>query len=786
MLRKYYLSGLRVASIALLLSTILLAGASTTRAMEWVALDNDPPGSPAEVRVDPAASGPRMTKIDLIVHGFWRELRVGDDDRNYQHITVPGFGSTNQPGAPDLPAFKGRLGVPPGAARAVLTGVEVAAQSEFQNVLIWPQVFEETEPIEGNTPERFVLNEEIYGSSQPWPGVPANGAPEIDMFRGIVPTAQFRLLPFQYEPGERLLRVSNVTSYWFSHDGAPRELGPFTRDTAQVLKAILINWDAIDDLMVIGWWLYESDYLIVTPQDYLDTLSPFIDLKKAQGYFVTTRIVENIGSDCGLIRSAIADWYDDTPTNRDKYCLLVGDEDVIPLCTSPDLGTESYPGGVATEDLYGSVGGDDLDEEVYVGRLSVDDEEDLSQQLDRIIAYQTGFHFFQDYTQVGLVAHKEDAPGKYTEAHESVRTAYYSDPPSFQTYYGYLGALDSQVSAAIDAGLGVVAYRGHGSSSAWTSWNNAGQSYDDTDVSSLTNGIHPAVWSFACTNAKLSSEDCIAEKWMEKGDYGAISYYGSTVASYTSQNHELDRQMFQALYDEGLNIQAQTIEFGEERMASLADYHNAWMYLLLGDPSMRIRTSGPLGWEVVIPEEIIFDPEIPYELDLLLLGNDQVDPDVLFSVYKPAGARDEDEVFDNTYTDASGRATLLIQPQTEGMLYYALRGPGGEAVYDSIPVRAASTDAPSSMGADLRFWSEPSVMKAGGSLRLSRGLDREAEIRIYDASGRLVRDLALAPQRNSVAWDGRDSSGRAVPNGIYLARLGGSGEQRTTRLVVLR
>ena len=51
---------------------------------------------------------------------------------------------------------------------------------------------------------------------------------------------------------------------------------------------------------------------------------------------------------------------------------------------------------------------------------------------------------------------------------------------------------------------------------------------------------------------------------------------------------------------------------------------------------------------------------------------------------------------------------------------------------------------------------------------------REDIIRIYDVSGRLVRDLSInksiKSQRNQITWDARDNSGRLVPNGIYFVR----------------
>jgi hypothetical protein len=64
-----------------------------------------------------------------------------------------------------------------------------------------------------------------------------------------------------------------------------------------------------------------------------------------------------------------------------------------------------------------------------------------------------------------------------------------------------------------------------------------------------------------------------------------------------------------------------------------------------------------------------------------------------------------------------------------------------------------------------------------------------AHLRIYDAAGRLVRQLldeSLAAGEHSVAWSGRDDAGRSVSAGVYYARLSWAGEVRTRSMVLLK
>jgi len=82
------------------------------------------------------------------------------------------------------------------------------------------------------------------------------------------------------------------------------------------------------------------------------------------------------------------------------------------------------------------------------------------------------------------------------------------------------------------------------------------------------------------------------------------------------------------------------------------------------------------------------------------------------------------------------------------------------------------------------------------STRLAFGLDRPAQvqIRVFTVAGRLVWETDLPAQAgdNAVQWDGRDSHGDAVANGVYLMQLtaaqdDGSGDvKHLERLVVYR
>ncbi len=77
-------------------------------------------------------------------------------------------------------------------------------------------------------------------------------------------------------------------------------------------------------------------------------------------------------------------------------------------------------------------------------------------------------------------------------------------------------------------------------------------------------------------------------------------------------------------------------------------------------------------------------------------------------------------------------------------------------------------------GEALRFRlgpGEPNPMRGAGQIRLDLPRMQNAEVRVVDAGGRTVRDLAagpLAAGTHAIGWDGRDSRGRAMPSGVYF------------------
>jgi hypothetical protein len=671
---------MRCFGVSLILGT-LIGGYALSQSGErsWVSLDGSKEGTPADVLFDARSSNASTSSFAVVIHGFWAETKKGPTE-SYAKIVVPGLGAVQDLGAPSLPALRVDLAVPGPDAAVKVRAAEASETRTYNNVQIWPNPVPETDQ-EGGKPEQFMLDEKIYAQKTAFPGSALEPIGAVSVKLGSIHGATVELHPVQWNPATKTLQINRIVRYVVDHSGEAVRQRPMTKDRANLAAQKFLNWRAVSVNFPINVLYFQADFLFIYPVGYDDELQPLIDQKKARGFSVTELTTQTTGNTCNSIRTAINNWYNSQDAWSDKYALLVGDVNEIPLCTSAD--------GTPTDDLYASTNGDDLDEEIFLGRLSVDSQTDAANQVGKILAYSDHPSLFCCYDEVLLVAHKEDAPGKYVGAHESVRTASYAVPPSFSTLYGNAaGVNNADVSAAINNGLGLVAYRGHGSDTAWTFWNLASDYYDTGDVGALTNTIPrvPVVWSFACDNSKLTTSDSIAEYWMESTSSRAVSHYGATIPSFTTQNHELDRRMFKAVYDLGLTTQSHAIQYAEDQMSSIVGSANAWMYLLLGDPDMQIRRRNPLDWVIKIPEylEICRGPGCYLNVSIFdKIGNPVQGARV--AVWK--AGKEHDEVFNNRYTDGRGEASILVNPTSAGKMYYSIKDEAGNTQMGVIKVQ---------------------------------------------------------------------------------------------------
>lgn len=124
----------------------------------------------------------------------------------------------------------------------------------------------------------------------------------------------------------------------------------------------------------------------------------------------------------------------------------------------------------------------------------------------------------------------------------------------------------------------------------------------------------------------------------------------------------------------------------------------------------------------------------------------------------------------------------------------AIESPGFDAnsaqahIVNNVVTQLVSVESPGT-GALQLAQSVPNPARAGARIAFELPRAGEVQLALFDVAGREVRRLAggwNAAGTHTVQWDGRDTSGRSVPPGIYLYRLRAAGAVRTRPLVVTR
>lgn len=769
-------------------AVLALSGATRADARpQWHALDGAPAGTPPRIQMDPGSTT-QQTRLQVTIHGFWYET-IQQQGQTFTRMSLERDGTSaryGQVGRPELPALHHLLGALAGT-QMDNPQVQPIEEVPLSNVLIWPRQPEILDH-DGDPPPPFQWDQAFYQqTTSPYPAGRGAGLGLQGSLMGLR-LIEAETYPFRYVPATRMLMITKKFHVTINHPGSENPADRYvTRRGAALFERTIENWGVVhsfwDDFVV----MLASDFLIITDPDYEDEIEPLAEQKRERGYTVTVVTTDVTGTTCDAIRDYIIDWYNDGAAWRDRFVLLNGETDVIPTCDDEN--------GNPTDDLYACIEGVDGDgtndpyPEIYLGRLSPDSEAECTDMVEKILEYEDALGFFgaQWVDDALLVAHKEDYPDKYTEAHETVRTAWYSNPPVFHTAYGGEGATDTDVIDAINDGMGLVAYRGHGSSSAWTSWNLAGESFNATDVALLANGTKtPPVFGIACTNNSIDTADCIGETWMETTQR-AVSYYGATVASYTTPNHTLDRELFEAIYDDDLTMIGQAIAAAEAGMIadhSLGEY-NAWIYLLLGDPEMKIWTEAPLEIVINYPREVhIEDPVLPVRV----LDRETGLPMqwCVVAVYK------DGEFQANRYTDGNGACQIPLDLQHPGsMSVTAFTEFDSHGVAKGVVNVLGPADVISeAAGAALRLDPvSPNPSVGAAVVRYTLPVRGSVDMTVVDAAGRRVATLEsgvrdAGPHR--VEWNGAMADGRKAPGGLYFARLDYAGESLTTKILLAR
>lgn len=364
-----------------------------------------------------------------------------------------------------------------------------------------------------------------------------------------------------------------------------------------------------------------ADYVIITHRDFYTTVQPLADHRSAGGLRVATVKVEDIYDEFNhgaFNPQAIRDFleyayhhWSPAPT----YVLLVGDayQDYL---DNLNTGTLNYvPTQIVETDILGEtpsdnwfvrVNGDDLLPDMFIGRLSAQTATQVEHIVNKIIQYEQNWPSFEWNKQALLVA-DDDIPtfettseqlGTLLPADHTISKIYTQDYPP--------GNPTTDITTAMNNGALLANYTGHGSVTAWGSWQNGPDSLDiftQADIFALNNPHKlPVVTVANCLNGFFSgpqTQISVAEAFQRLENKGAVAVWAPTGLSYPSGHRALMHAFYTAIFQSG------QLRLGPATTAakiSIAGQSSVWdelveTYVLFGDPAMRlaVTTSGSEG-----------------------------------------------------------------------------------------------------------------------------------------------------------------------------------------------
>lgn len=605
-----------ILAISLILATSLRAEPA------WIPLGGGGYGDEPEMTV--VSSDQSETVLSLRIFGIWVE-DVEVEGQVYQRISLyeDGLSShTLDVGKPELPTINELLAIPP------TSGVDLLIEDEVYELVSNYVLYPAQGPVKEDDSTTFTIDQIFYSLDTVYPvDIEQLGDPALLRDVRVINTS---VVPFLYNPALQELQVMTEATIKLEYEGFD-----FRNTSDPGYVPTCYTWDNYyrTSILNYGEFCGPLPFSMNDPTNNLlgmliiyapdcwdeDVMEDYVSWKKSKGYHVDVVNLDDIsGINCGSpssndvydVKDYIQDWFDDPPSGCvPTYVLFVGD---APEGSGSDVQKADYShiptySGYDDQDgdeifsdyYYQLLSGDDNLAEIALGRWCSESTQGFSRLESKVRMYEQTVDPSWNCDKVLLVSHKQNSTG-YTSCKKAIKRKYL-DGYEVTTAYGRESS-NSDVISAINSGLGVVNYRGHGSSTSWSGWSETGQSFSNSNISALTNGDQiPLVYSLACYNGNIvRSDNCMAEEWTkEYDDIGAVATLGASRPSWRHSNHTFDKKIFEShytstmMYDCGL-----AINYGKGKMLNEWPYRkwgldNARMYYWIGDPTLNVWHGEP-------------------------------------------------------------------------------------------------------------------------------------------------------------------------------------------------
>jgi len=450
-------------------------------------------------------------------------------------------------------------------------------------------------------------------------------------------------------------RDINLQIYFVSYETitVPQSLG-------QVFKNLILNYEYNPETKPQG-------LLIITPNSFYSAVLPLADWKEKKGWKVTVAILSETGNTSTAIKNYISNaYYNWNPPP--EYVLLIGDKDSLPCFT-----ISSNP----TDHPYTTIEGNDFLSDLFIGRISVANVNELNTVIAKILGYEKNPYTADTlwFKMALMVAGNYPGnmmtpiPTKKWVREKLLNYGFYQVDTVF-----YPPILNGQtaITNSVNQGVAFVNYRG--GIASWSGWDRP--SFYNTDVIGLSNGWKlPVVTSIVCLTGNFGAEPCFGESWLRAGNpstpKGAVGFFGaSPPTTHSRWNNCLDYGIYWGLLQDSIFYLGPMTYHGKMEVylnfpletspdSGSEFYFNA--FNLLGDPSLEVWTG--------VPQNFIVNHQAT-----MPVGTNSFSAQVLNPSSQPVkGAMvslyTKNETKEVEFTDVSGLANFQITTSTADTLF---------------------------------------------------------------------------------------------------------------------
>ncbi len=711
--------------------------------------------------------------LEISIPGFWLYEKPAEG-RLWDCVELPDCFSQGQVGLPDLPSVVEMFALPFGT-NAVVT-VEEVISTTYGDMDLLPRQTPEIDM--DHTPYPFVISDEFYQGVESYPS--SNVMIDNEGTWSGLNVSRLVVNPFNFNASSGNLEVVTSITVRVDFEGNAAQLSDQVLPSmAREMEQIVINWDVFEASATSGSRDDGIEYIFVCTTENVDWVSELFETHHYLGLHTRVETLTT-PTTTAAIKAAITSNYTSGVT---RFACIVG--------TYAELPSYSWNGYLG-DYWYGCINGaPDVYSELGVGRLT-GNQTQIEHQVEKIIDGYMDYSFDDSYTtdvtpsEAILAAHEQLYPGKYTLCMNQLAAFPYSLIDfTFTKVYPPEGGTAAMVSNAINNGIGTVTYRGHGDVTYWA-WS---PGWNATNINALTNTFMPHVFNIACLCGSYSGAGtCLAEawQWATNGSSGNLS---ATDPSYTEANHTYIKELYEAIYDQGIfgigeGINAATVvTINTHGTYGIA---NAKMYMWFGDPGIDTWTFDVLGepGQLLIAAPPSVDPGTQ---NISITVTDGGSPVEGVNVTLTDGVDNYDGMtcYEEGTTNASGIASINVTVPGSGVMHVGAFLHDYKYDMDEIIIGvgiAGSEGASTSLSLDRPY---PNPVTENASLGFNVPFSGNVEISVYDVSGRMVETIlsgSVESGSHSVSW----APGSEIASGVYFIRLTTDGGILTQQAMVIR